>query len=64
MRNNNISLGLIFGAGIGLSVGVLTDNLAIYLSMGAGAGLVLSAGIDAYLKKGRKDCKVKKSNTN
>jgi hypothetical protein len=64
MRNNNISLGLIFGAGIGLSVGVLTDNLAIYLSMGAGAGLVLGASIDAYLKKGRKDCKVKKSNTN
>ena len=64
MRNNNISLGLIFGAGIGLSVGVLTDNFAIYLSMGAGAGLVLSAGIDTYLKKGRKDCKVKKSNTN
>jgi len=58
-----MSLGLIFGAGIGLSVGVLTDNLAIYLSMGAGAGLVLGAGIDAYLKKGRKDCKVKKSNT-
>ena len=59
-----MSLGLIFGAGIGLSVGVLTDNLAIYLSMGAGVGLVLGAGIDAYLKKGRKDCKVKKSNTN
>jgi len=64
MRNNNISLGLIFGAGIGLSVGILTDNLAIYLSMGAGAGLVLGASIDDYLKKGRKDCKVKKSNTN
>ncbi|MDB2413535.1 hypothetical protein N9W32_01415 [Flavobacteriaceae bacterium] len=64
MRNNNISLGLIFGAGIGLSLGILTDNLAIYLSMGAGAGLALGAGIDAFLKKGRKDCKVKKSNTN
>ncbi len=64
MRNNNISLGLIFGAGIGLSLGILTDNLAIYLSMGAGAGLVLGASIDDYLKKGRKDCKVKKSNTN
>jgi len=64
MRNNNISLGLIFGAGIGLSLGILTDNLAIYLSMGAGAGLALGTGIDAFLKKGRKDCKVKKSNTN
>ena len=64
MRNNNISLGLIFGAGIGLSLGILTDNLAIYLSMGAGAGLALGPGIDAFLKKGRKDCKVKKSNTN
>ena len=64
MRNNNISLGLIFGAEIGLSLGILTDNLAIYLSMGAGAGLALGTGIDAFLKKGRKDCKVKKSNTN
>ena len=64
MRNNNISLGLIFGAGIVLNVGVLTDNLAIYLSMGAGAGLVLGAGIDAYLKKGRKDCNVKNPHTN
>ncbi len=62
MRNNNISLGLIFGAGIGLSLGILTDNLAIYLSIGAGAGLALGAGIDAFLKKGRKDCKDKKSN--
>ena len=64
MRNNNRSLGLIFGAGIGLSLSILTGNLAIYLSMGAVAGLVLGASIDAYLKKGRKDCKVKKSNTN
>ena len=64
MRNNNISLGLIFGAGIGLSVGVLTGNLAIYLSMGAGAGLVLGAGIDAHLKKGRKECNVKNPHTN
>jgi len=30
--------------------------------MGAGAGLALGAGIDAFLKKGRKDCKDKKSN--
>ncbi len=58
MRNNNRSLGLIFGAGIGLSIGVLTDNLAPYLSIGAGAGLVLGAGIDANLKKGRKECKI------
>ena len=64
MRNNNISLGLIFVAGIGLSVGVLTDNLATYLSIGAGAGLVLGAGIDASLKKGRKGCKVKNPHTN
>ena len=64
MKNNNRSLGLIFGAGIGLSLSILTGNLAIYLSMGAGVGLVLGAGIDAYLKKGRKDCNVKNPHTN
>jgi hypothetical protein len=41
MKNNYVALGLIFGAGIGLSVGVLTDNLAIWFSIGAGTGLAL-----------------------
>ena len=54
MRNNNISLGLIFGAGIGLSLGILTDNLAIYLSMGAGAGLASRCRYRCLLEKGKK----------
>ena len=64
MRNNNISLGLIFGAGIGLSVGVLTDNLAIWFSIGAGTGLALGAGLGTYVKGKRRDCGVRKSNNN
>ena len=64
MRNNNISLGLIFGAGIGLSVGVLTESLAIWLSIGAGTGLALGAGLGTYVKGKRRDCEVRKSNNN
>ncbi len=43
MKNKYITLGLVFGAGIGLCIGILTDNIAIGLSLGAGAGLVLGA---------------------
>jgi hypothetical protein len=62
MKNNYVTLGLIFGAGIGLSVGVLTESLAIWLSIGAGAGLTLGAGLETYLKGKSRDCKVRKSN--
>lgn len=33
-------VGLVFGAGIGLCVGILTDTIAIGLVLGAGLGLV------------------------
>ena len=36
-----LGLGLIFGAGIGLCAGILTNTIAIGLALGAGAGLVL-----------------------
>ncbi len=36
-------LGIIFGAGIGLCVGILTNNIALGLALGAGAGLVLAS---------------------
>ncbi|WP_298538690.1 hypothetical protein [uncultured Aquimarina sp.] len=39
------ALGLIFGAGIGLGVGVLTDNIAIGLALGAGLDLVFGSVI-------------------
>ena len=61
MKNNYIALGLIFGAGIGLSAGVLTNNLAIWLSIGAGTGLVLGAGLGTYVKGKSRDGKVRKS---
>ncbi len=36
-------LGLVFGAGIGLCVGILTGNIAIGLALGAGVGLVFGS---------------------
>lgn len=38
MKNKFRALG--FGTGIGLCVGILIDNIAIGMSLGAGAGLV------------------------
>jgi len=64
MKNNYVALGLIFGAGIGLSVGVLTDNLAIWFSIGAGTGLALGVGLGTCVKGKRRDCGVRKSNNN
>lgn len=45
MKNKNITLGVIFGAGIGLCVGILTNTIAMGLALGAGVGLVLGAVI-------------------
>ncbi|WP_171037116.1 hypothetical protein [Maribacter algarum] len=36
-------LGLIFGAGIGLCVGIFTNTIAIGLALGAGIGLVFGS---------------------
>ena len=41
MKNKRVTLGLIFGTGIGLLIGVLTDNIGTYLALGAGVGLAL-----------------------
>ncbi len=38
-----LKLGLIFGAGIGLCLGILTSNIALGLALGAGVGIVLWA---------------------
>jgi len=40
MKNKNITLGVLFGAGIGLIIGILTNSIATGLSLGAGLGLV------------------------
>ncbi|SEL09135.1 hypothetical protein SAMN04487910_1688 [Aquimarina amphilecti] len=40
-----LTLGLLFGAGIGLLAGILTDNIAIGLAFGAGVGLVFGTVI-------------------
>lgn len=62
MKNTYIGLGLIFGAGIGITAGVLTNNVPIFLSIGAGAGLALGAGFENYIKIKKKSCKAKKVN--
>ena len=50
MKNKYISLGIVFGAGIGLCIGVLTNNIAIGTSLGAGVGLVFGALFKKYKK--------------
>ncbi len=62
MKNNYTALGLIFGVGIGISIGVVTDNLATWLSIGIGAGLALGAGFGIYVKGKKKNCEFRKSN--
>lgn len=51
MKNKNIALGLVFGAGMGLCIGILINSIAISLSLGTGAGLVLGTTLAAGVKK-------------
>ncbi len=50
MKNKLITLGLVFGAGIGLCIGIVTNNIEIGLSLGAGVGLVLGAARQNIIK--------------
>jgi len=50
MKNKHITLGLVFGAGIGLFIGVLTNSISIGLSFVAGVGLVLGAAQENRVK--------------
>lgn len=54
MKNRYITLGLVFGAGIGLCIGILANNIAIGLSFGAGVGLVLGSALGTGVKKENK----------
>ncbi|MFP4846478.1 hypothetical protein [Winogradskyella sp. PE311] len=54
MKNKNITIGVLFGAGIGLCIGILTNNIAIGMSLGAGAGLVIGAALGNGVKKNKK----------
>jgi len=40
MKNKHLTLGIIFGAGIGLCIGVVTNSIAISLPLGTGIGLI------------------------
>lgn len=51
MKKKYRALGLLFGAGIGLCVGLLTDNIAFGISLGAGVGLVISTALGTSVNK-------------
>ncbi|MDT7833296.1 hypothetical protein RQM59_12955 [Flavobacteriaceae bacterium S356] len=51
MKNKQIALGALFGAGIGLCIGILSNNIAIGLSLGAGVGLVFGTALGTRFKK-------------
>ncbi|WP_162897319.1 glycine zipper domain-containing protein [Aquimarina sp. AD1] len=51
MKKKDKKLGLVFGAGIGLSVGILTGNIAIGLTLGAGVGLIFGTVIKNHNEK-------------
>ncbi len=51
MKTKHITLGILFGAGIGLCIGILTNTIAIGLVLGAGVGLVFGAAF--RVKKGK-----------
>ncbi|WP_199912799.1 hypothetical protein [Aquimarina aquimarini] len=57
MKNKYIKLGLIFGAGIGLCIGILINNIAIGISLGAGVGLVFGSALGgtAYKKNNKQN---------
>ena len=40
MKHKYLALGLIFGSGIGLCFGIVTNSIEISLPLGAGAGLI------------------------
>ncbi len=44
MRKDKALWGVLIGAGIGASLGVALDNLAIGVAIGAGVGLALGSG--------------------
>ncbi|MCK0110014.1 hypothetical protein MWU58_11965 [Flavobacteriaceae bacterium S0825] len=58
MKNNYIASSLIFGAGIGISIGVATNSLAVGLSIGIGTALSFAAAIRNESRK----CRRKKTN--
>jgi len=48
---NQIGLWLVIGGGLGVSLGILFDNLPIGISMGAALGLVFGAALSQKNKK-------------
>ncbi|MCG2787515.1 MAG: hypothetical protein L6461_20695 [Anaerolineae bacterium] len=50
-NTDQIGLWLVLGAGIGVSLGILFDNLAVGISMGAALGLIFGAALSHKNKK-------------
>jgi len=42
---------VLVGAGIGALVGLLVDNLSLFVAIGAGVGLILAIAIGGFSKK-------------
>lgn len=55
MKNKQITIGVLLGAGIGLCIGILANTIAIALTLGTGVGLIFGATLGTKVKKG--DCK-------
>jgi hypothetical protein len=51
MKNKYKALALVFGAGSGLCIGILTHNIEMGVALGAGVGIVLGTTIKTGGKK-------------
>lgn len=50
-NTNWVGIGLISGAGIGTTLGVLYNNIAVFTAFGAGIGIVIGAIAASYKSK-------------
>ncbi len=50
-KNDPISEWLVIGAGVGITLGIVFDNLAMGIGMGAALGLVFGAALSQMNKK-------------
>ena len=48
---NKIGFGLVIGTGIGVTIGVATDNLAVWIGIGVAIGAALGAGWESQSKR-------------
>lgn len=49
--NASVGLGICFGSGMGIVLGAILGNVALWLSVGAAVGVVLGSSYDLIKKK-------------